>query len=196
MRSSVKRYGLRVCLLCAVLAAGAGGSGCLFTPREAAPPSDNTGSSWTVPDTPTKVFVNMKSGLESLTGTNYEKSINTEFLFVALPGDENQFPWLSGWTRDRELEVLAKIIGDAAKITVDFTNLKKVQDSISYVQYEANYALTIIDKAAQDTTAYEAKALFDLREGSKGWELVRWEDTVASALYPTWGFLRGSLSSQ
>ncbi|MBI4720352.1 MAG: hypothetical protein HY770_03840 [Chitinivibrionia bacterium] len=156
---------------------------------------DNSGSSWIVPDHPTKVFVNMKSGLESLTGSNYEKSLNTGFLFVALPADENQFPALVGWTRANELEVLSNIIGDASKITCEFTGLTPKQQDISFAQYEGSYNLTIINKAPQDTTVYRAKALFDLREGSKGWELVKWEDTITSPGYATWGFLRGLLSN-
>jgi hypothetical protein len=178
-------------LLIAALLAG----GCLFEPRQAeVPVGDQT--SWVVPDAPSKVFVNMTSGLNSLSGTNYEKSLGTSFAFIPLPGDESQFPGaFDGWNRDVEIQVLTQIIGDAASIEVQFSDLTLNQKDISFAQYEGKYDLTIISKAAPDTSVYKAKARFDLQEGSKGWELVKWEDIEAVAGFPSWGFLRGSLRS-
>ena len=176
-------------VLAAVLMAG-----CVFEPRDAQPPGDDTGASWIVPDNPTKVFVNMKSGLESLTGTNYEKSLASDFTFIPLPSDEAQFPGtFDGWTKSTEMEVTRTIIGDAKWLVVEFSNLKPIQTSTSFAQYEASYDLSIVNKTEPDTLEYKGKARFDLREGSKGWELTKWEDFESVAGFASWGFLRGTL---
>lgn len=171
-------------------------AGCIFEPRDSQPPGDDTGSSWIVPDNPTKVFVNMTSGLESLTGTNYEKSLAAAFTFVPLPSDASQFPGaFDGWNKTTEVEVMNTIIGDAKTLVVEFSNLTPIQTSTSYAQYEGRYELTIVNKTEPDTLVYEAKARFDLKEGSKGWEMTKWEDFESVTGFASWGFLRGTLSN-
>jgi hypothetical protein len=195
MHFKLKAYRLKWYPLLAVLLAAAVG-GCIFEPRDSQPPEDDTGSSWVVPDSPTKVFVNMTSGLESLSGTNYEKSINAEFTFIPLPGDENQFPGkFTGWNKLKEMEVTNTIIGDAQTLVIEFSNLNPIQTSTSFAQYEGRYELSIVNKSDTATVVYKAKARFDLKEGSKGWELTRWEDFESVAGFASWGFLRGTLSN-
>jgi len=167
--------------------------GCVFSPRDAEIPGGGE-TSWVVPDHPTKVFENMKSGLESLTGTNYEKSLGTAFAFLPLPGDASQFPGVfDNWDKTREVEAMNNLIGDASSLTVDFSGLTPINQDISAAQYEGFYSLTYVSKAAADTSTYRGKARFDLVEGSKGWELLKWEDIEADPQYPTWGFLRAQL---
>jgi hypothetical protein len=171
-------------------------AGCIFTPRDAQAPGDDTGSSWIVPDNPTKVFVNMTSGLESLSGTNYEKSIGAAFTFIPLPSDEGQFPGVfDGWNKTREVETMNTIIGDSKTLVVVFSNLTQIGGSTSFAQYEGRYELSIVNKTAPDTLVYKGKARFDLQEGSKGWEMTRWEDFESVAGFASWGFLRGTLSN-
>ena len=170
------------------------GAGCIFEPREANAPGDDTASSWTVPDNPIKVFVNMTSGLESLSGTNYEKSIGTDFTFLPLPSDANQFgDVFVGWNKTTEVEVMNTIIGDAKTLVVEFSDLTQILGSPSFAQYEGSYELSIVNKTAPDTLVYKAKARFDLSEGSKGWELTVWEDIESVSGFASWGFLRGTL---
>lgn len=192
MHSRSCRYRLGVC----VLLLAAVGAGCIFSPREAQPPGANSGSSWIVPDGPTKVFVNMTSGLESLTGTNYEKSLAASFTFIPLPSDAGQFPGVfDGWNKTKEVEVMNTIIGDAQSLVVEFSNLVRIEGTTSTAQYEGRYNLSIINKIAPDTLVYKGKAYFDLREGSKGWELTKWEDVESVTGFASWGFLRGTLSN-
>lgn len=168
------------------------GSGCLFQPREAqAPAGEEAG--WVVPDEPSVVFVNMENGLESLKGTNYEKSIASQFVFVPLPSDADQLPGaFDGWNAQVEKEVTRRIIGDSQSIQVDFLGLTRINNDISFAQFQGSYELTLVSKAAQDTVVYKGKAQFELREGSRGWEMVRWEEIESVVGYPTWGYLRGS----
>jgi hypothetical protein len=183
---------------CAVLIAVASMlfAGCIFTPREAEAPASDSGSSWTVPDNPTKVFVNMTSGLESLTGANYEKSLGAAFTFIPLPSDADQFPGaFDGWNKTREMQVMNTVIGDAKTLVVVFSDLVQKEGSTSSAQYEGRYELSIVNKTAPDTLVYKGKARFDLQEGSKGWELIKWEDFESVTGFASWGFLRGTLSS-
>jgi hypothetical protein len=175
-----------VCLLFMV-------TGCIFDTREANPPGGE-GSTWQVPDFPSKVFINMKSGLEELTGTNYERSLDASFTFVPLPEDANQLPGaFDNWTAEVEMQVVRRLLADASKITVDFTDLEQILSQTGFADFQGFYDLTIIDRSTPpDTTQYKGKAQFNFQEGSKGWQIVRWEDIEFVTDFATWGFLRGS----
>ena len=169
-------------------------TGCLFEPREADNP--DSGSTWIKPDFPNKVFSNMETGLEDLSGGNYERSIGDSFIFIPLPGDiaQNGPEAYADWNFEVENSVLLKLLGDASKIEVSFTGLKAVSQQGDLSQWEASYSLeitTITDPPTIET--YKGKARFDFLNGSKGYELVKWEDIEAVLGFPTWGYLRGIL---
>ncbi len=172
-------------------------TGCLFEPREANNP--DSGSTWIKPDYPNKVFANMETGLEDLSGGNYERSIGETFTFVPLPGDVAQLgqETYSGWNAEIEISVLQKLLGDASKIEVAFTSLNPVNQAGDLSQWEASYNLEITplaDPSAKEI--YQGKARFDFLNGSKGYELVKWEDIEAVLGFPTWGYLRGILKQR
>ncbi len=167
--------------------------GCLFSPRNAEDPGGE-GTSWVVPDFPEKVFDNMTTGLEDLSGANYEKSLGETFLFIPLPGDKDQYPGVFDlWNKTREVEAMNRLISDAKEINLDFKNLTIITQDISAAQFEGRYDLMVVSKAVADTSIYRGKARFSLKEGSKGWELMQWEDIESDAQYPSWGFLRAQL---
>jgi hypothetical protein len=169
-------------------------SGCLFEPREANDP--DSGSTWIKPDFPNKVFANMETGLEDLSGGNYERSIGDEFTFLPLPGDLAQLgpEAYANWDAETEESVLQKLLGEASKIEVTFDGLREVSNQGDLVQMEASYSLelTLIDDPSS-TETYKGKARYDFLNGSKGYELVKWEDIEAELGFPTWGYLRGIL---
>jgi len=181
-----------LCLAAGVLGLG----GCLFEPREAQPPGG--GSNWVSPDTPDKVLSNMKTGLEGLSGGNYEKSISEEFNFEALAGDLANFPGgeLENWTRAVEIDAMKKLLGQASKIKLEFSEVTPISSSGDISTYRAGYALTVTYSSdPSKPEVYQAKAYFDFQRGSKGYVLIRWEE-IEVVEGATWGYLRGILRGQ
>ena len=173
-------------------------SGCLFDTRDATPPGDGEpGSTWVTPDLPDKVFLNMDSGLEDLTGTNYDRSLHPTFTFEPLPEDKNN-PSLAGqfddWTVSVEKQVVQKMLSDARDIEVRFITPQQISSSGTTAEFQSDYELTTIDKGAPpDTVSYKGRAQFDFQLGGTGWQITRWEDLERVSGFATWGFLRGSL---
>jgi len=181
-----------ICLLAGLL----GLTGCLFEPREAQQPGG--GSNWISPDQPDKVFTNMITGLEGLSGGNYEKSIGEEFEFIALPGDLANFPSgeLDNWTREVEIDAMRKLLGQSSTIVLDFTGVTPISSSGDVSQYRADYTLTVTYSSdPANPEVYQGKAHFDFKLGSKGYVLIKWED-IEVLEGATWGYLRGTLRGQ
>jgi hypothetical protein len=169
-------------------------TGCLFEPREANIP--DSGSTWIKPDFPNKVLVNMETGLEDLSGGNYERSIGDSFTFIPLPGDIAQLgpEAYAEWNAEVEISVVQKMLGEASKVEVLFSGLKQVNQQGDLYQYDAEYSLTITPiNDPSGLEIYKGKARFDFLNGSKGYELVKWEDIEAVLGFPTWGYYRGIL---
>jgi hypothetical protein len=169
-------------------------SGCLFDTRDAEDPGASP-STWQVPSVPTRVFLNMASGLEELTGVNYTRSIHDNFTFVPLPEDANN-PTLAGkfdnWTADVEKNVVNRLTSESSSMQVSFTNRQQIRDQNPFADFRVDYELIVTSPAAPPDTI-RGKAQFDMQDGSKGWQLVRWEDIERVSGFATWGFLRGSL---
>lgn len=192
--NSIKKQTLSRSLLWCLVAGLVLATGCLFEPREANNP--DSGSTWIKPDFPNKVFANMETGLEDLSGGNYERSIGDTFVFIPLPGDiaQNGAEAYNGWNSEVEISVMRKLLGDATKIEVAFTGVTPAGQQGDLYQYEASYNLTITPINDPSTLEiYQGKARFDFLNGSKGYELVKWEDIEAVLGFPTWGYLRGIL---
>lgn len=191
---SIKRQAPAGSLLWCLVAGLVLATGCLFEPREANNP--DSGSTWVKPDLPSKVFANMETGIEDLSGGNYERSIGAAFTVVPLPGDiaQNGPEAYAGWNAEVELSVLQRMLGSASKIEVEFTGLNPVNEQGDLFQFEASYTLTITpinDPLALEI--YQGKARFDFLNGSSGYELIKWEDLETVPGFPTWGYLRGIL---
>ena len=137
----------------------------------------------------------MRNGIEDLTGVNYNRSINDVFTFVPLPEDAGN-PTLAGafidWTADVEKEVLNRLLADATDLEVQFTNIEQTFDQTPFAYFFLDYSLRVID-TANDTIFYKAKAELQMQDGSKGWQLIRWQDIERSSGFASWGFLRGTL---
>jgi hypothetical protein len=170
------------------------GTGCIFEVRDAQPPS--SGSTWVVPDDPQRVFQNMVTGLEDLTGVNYSRSLNDAFVFSPTPEDSLN-PTLAGkfvnWNLDVENEVTDIILSEASELQVSFTERDQIFDSSLEVKFKVRYDLQIVTNTVPpDTINYKGRAQFDMINGSKGWQLQRWRDEEREIGFATWGFLRGS----
>jgi hypothetical protein len=168
----------------------------IFETRDAAVPG-GPGSCWQVPTVPSRVFLNLKSGLEELTGVNYNRSINDVFTFEPLPEDANN-PTLEGkfdnWTADVEKDVVNRLVSQSSAIVVTFSNQVPIRDQSPFADFQADYELVVVTNTVPvDSQTYKGKAQIDMEEGSKGWQLVRWVDIERVSGFASWGFLRGTL---
>lgn len=169
-------------------------SGCLFDTRDAEPPGGE-GSTWVVPTVPSRVFTNLKSGLEELTGTNYVRSLHDDFSFIPLPEDESQFPpgWFVGWNRDTEVQVVERMVAESNEISVRFISPQQITDQASFAEFRADYELIMDKPALAEPDTFQGFAEFDMVNGSKGWQLILWEDLERRSGFATWGRVRGEL---
>ena len=148
--------------------------GCsLFEPREADAPG-SSGTPWQVPTVPTAVFRNMENGLEDLTGVNYERSLNDAFVYIPDGGTLSQFPpgRFDNWTRQDEVTVTQRIVGDNSDVSVTFTNTP-ITDTGAFAQCEGTYALVLTSTATGTVTAYRGRARYDLIRSGSGWQPVK-----------------------
>jgi len=154
------------------------------------------GSTWEPPDVPTKVFSNLETGLEDLTGVNYERSLHPNFTFKPLPEDESQFPpdVFANWSVDDEKDALQKLLAGSAVISVRFITPTQTEGSATTARFRAPYELEATDKQVPpEKTTYKGTAHFDFERTGSGWQLVGWEDIERVEGFATWGFLRGRL---
>jgi len=169
----------------------------IFDTREAES-GDGAPSSWQVPTVPNLVFINMQTGLQELDGVNYTRSIADDFTFVPHPDDasDQSFPpgHYDNWTRQNEVDVVNRLVGESTALTLTWSNQVLIRDENPFADYTADYELEQITLTVPpDTIVYRGKAQIDMRDGSKGWQVVRWEDIEVVPPDRTWGYLRGLL---
>ena len=179
-------------LAAAVLFATA--SGCVFEPREADAPGSDAESTWVPADVPSKVFINLRTGVEDLTGVNYERSLNPNFTFIPTPEDENQLgsEVFEDWDVDVEKQVLQKILGDASLAEVSFVNPENILGTSVTATFKSPYILKITNQAGDVVDEYQGIAEYDMVKVGSGWQIVQWRDIEFVGGFATWGFLRGN----
>ena len=182
-----------------VLAAMLAGGGCLFEPREAEQPLDESEGDWVVPKTPKDVFLNLVTGLSSPGNSNYERSLADEFTFTPRDQDRSNFPdgTFDDWTKEVELEILSRVKGDyqgerTAQLGDEDGQFAREDVQVGYAEYEGRYMLTLDPGDGSDPDIYAGTAVFYIEEKTSGWVLVRWEDIDVTGSYPTSGNLRGT----
>jgi hypothetical protein len=191
----MKRSVAIIIILASVLAAG----GCLFEPRDAQPPLDESEGDWVVPKTPKDVFLNLVTGLSSPGNSNYERSLADEFSFTPRDQDRLQFPdgTFDEWTKQVEMDVLSRIKGDyqgarTAQFGDENGAFPKEDVQVGWAEYEGPYMLSLTRAGSSEPEIYAGTARFYLKEGTSGWVLERWEDIDVIESYPTSGNLRGT----
>jgi hypothetical protein len=166
--------------------------GCsIFEPRDAETPGSE-GTPFIAPDVPSLVFSNMKSGLEDLTGVNYEKSLGDAFTFIPLPADEDALgpEVYQDWTKAVEMNVTNRILADASNLLVSFINPEQIRDEADFADFRAPYELTVTYSSG-DTETFKGVAQFDMQRLGGNWYLIRWTDQEGVEGFATWGYLRG-----
>lgn len=166
--------------------------GCgIFDTREAEAPGTG-GTPWVPPTTPAQVFVNLESGLEDLTGANYEKSLDDEFTFVPLQADVDKLgpDVYRDWTKAVEMDVTERILSDAQSVGVDFLEKRQIRDEADYAEFRVTCQIAV-RYANGDEETFRERAQFDMKRVAGNWRLVKWTDQEGIEGFATWGYLRG-----
>ena len=169
-------------------------SGCLFTPRDAEEPGEDT-DPWTVPNVPKDVFINLRSGFHATANSNYERSLSDEFEFIARPVD---WPDFVEWDKADEMAFLDRLKGDyTGERTIQFGDEyglfdpDNTEEGVANAWYEGEYLITLDPGDGSDPDIFAGIARFYLEKGSVGWVMIRWDDLdVSSEEYTTSTFLR------
>ncbi|MDZ7860449.1 MAG: hypothetical protein U5O15_07260 [Candidatus Krumholzibacteriota bacterium] len=175
--------------------------GCLFEPREAQDPGAGGEDTWVEPEVPRDIFKNLSSGLSEPGNSNYERTISDGFIFIPRTEDEMQYPDLSGWDKEREMNMLDRLKSDyAARREIFFGSGTENGGSFDEENaegdqpwFEGEYLITLDSGSGE--VIYGGVARFTLEAaGQGGWKLVEWEDKDILQDYGTSGLLRGRLS--
>jgi hypothetical protein len=166
-------------------------AGCdIFETREAEVPGSG-GTPWVSPTLPAQVFINLESGLEDLTGANYEKSLGDAFTFVPLPADVDKLgpDVYSDWTKAVEVEVTERILNDAQAVAVEFIKTQ-IRDEADFADFRVTYQL-VVTYTNGDSETFKGVAQFDMQRIAGNWQLIRWTDQEGVEGFATSGYLRG-----
>ncbi len=176
--------------------------GCLFEPREAQDPGSGGEDTWVEPEVPRDIFKNLSSGLSEPGNSNYERTISDGFIFVPMPKDEGEYPVLTGWDKEREMNMLDRLKSDYAVSREIFFGSGSENGGSFEVEnpegdrpsFEGKYRITL--NSGSEEVIYGGVAKFTLEAvGQGGWKLVEWEDKdILEEGYGTSGLLRGRLS--
>jgi hypothetical protein len=172
-------------------------SGCIFTPRDAAQPDENS-VEWIRPIEPGNVLANMRAALEAQQRTNYENSLSAAFVFHPLGRDAVDAPpgYYVDFGRTRELAAIDKLYLQAETLSLDWnydanTDLTESGDS-AYIQLD-DYQLTVLYTTG-DEVLYEGEVRLTLADEGGQWQLVIWDESESSAEQEnSWGRLRAIL---
>lgn len=174
---------------------------CLFDTRkdEVIPP--DTGGSTISLDAPEKVFVAITQSLTARQDANYERAISTTFIFSPTLTDSLDQNFIGtgvydNWNKDREMEVVGRLLADAQTVNAQFFPSVEFQQT-TFVRFRVDYELDVINTVAPTVTArYRGVAFFDVRRETGNWRLTYWDEIETVEGFPTWGFLRGVLGLQ
>lgn len=165
--------------------------GCdIFDTRDAEAPGTG-GTPWVPPTLPAQVFINLESGLEDLTGANYEKSLGDAFTFVPLDADVDKLgpDVYRDWTKTVEVQVTETILNDAQSVEVVFIKTQ-IRDEADFADFRVTYDLDVAYSRG-DSETFKGVAQFDLQRIGGNWQLIRWTDQEGIEGFATWGYLRG-----
>jgi hypothetical protein len=178
-----------------VLASTLLSTACIFDTRDAESPVDS--GIGCVLDTPQKAFVCMANALARRQNGDYDRSVSDNFVFTPTIADLNDEDFIGrciydGWNKTVEMDVLNLLISSSEALIWDYGTLKAKINENTFVQFEVNYALTVVT-APSDTTVYRAIADIDVRNENGSWRVTLWNETQTVDGSETWGNLRGEL---
>ena len=187
-------------MLVAVLSVVLSG-GCLFGPREPDGPPEDNPVDWQTPINTSIVLQNLKASFEGKSISNYRNCFADTYRFHVDPADsldagEEGYDRYANWTREDEEHAAQGIFGDAAGITVSFTNVEEPQEDLDITYRRDDYELTVEWESGEhvnEEITYKGRATLWMRRDNTGrWAIFRWVDRRSGEEgVESWGKLRG-----
>jgi hypothetical protein len=156
-------------------------AGCsIFEPRSPESPGESE-TCWRVPDLPKKVFENLRCGLESLTTTEYDKSLNLQFRYIPNSQDSLNYSGVFGaqWNQTKEEISMDRLAAEAVSVKIEWGVFGEQNESTPLSWYDRAYEIVVVTSGAggaQDTTSYAGEARFFMEEISSGWTMRSWNE--------------------
>ncbi len=200
------RFVFRILVSVAVTVATAG---CIFQPRDPAPPS--TVSVQYLPKTsPSNVWANLEKSLVNTHAFGWEDDITpdgTTFTYIPDTAADEQFPGVfATWDRAKEIAFINKLYDSEVTITAQMRNDEFVPPDptgTEVIWEGVVYDLTVTSKIDGSATRYRGRAIITFRLEGNFWYIAKWEDQFGEGnpdnpeqILPTMGVLRGTFGSK
>lgn len=187
----IRRANPILTVVCGLLAAGL--TGCLFETRE----PEKGGGEVCFESSPSTevdfVFGNLDGSMECRQAPSYLDQLSDDFVFVASPGVQAQFPGVfpdeNAWGIAEEEAFVDRLFADADSIQSDLKMTEIDRSGTQVVEIEAEYRVRVVTGGSAIT--YTGVAFYTLRQEATTWFLTRWEDTASANPI---GLLRGGLA--
>ena len=179
-------------------------SGCIFAPRDPAPPT-GVPIPYLTPSEPIKVWENLQLSLNYSDSFGWEDNLHPEFTYIPDSEAESSYPGaFVDWDYEKEMNFITNFYSSGV------TNLAKMRDDDFVVQPPAGtevrwegviYYLKVTNASDGSETRYRASAIITFRFEGNSWYVYRWEDQVGESdpdsgnILPTMGVLRGTFGS-
>lgn len=180
-------------------------AGCLFEPREPAPPSVGTAIRYNPRTSPRNVWENLQISLQNNDSFGWEENTSNDFTYLPDSEASNQFPGVfAGWNFEREKTFInnfyASGVTNQAKMRNDDFNVPEPSGT-EIVWEGVIYYVRVTDPNDASEIRYRASAIITFRLEGNFWYIYRWEDQTGESdpdsgqILPTLGVLRGTFGS-
>jgi len=178
-------------MLCVALTLGM--SGCLFDTRSPESGGGEVCFESVLSSELEFVFGNLDGSLACLQAASYLDQIADDFVFVAAPSAQAQFPGIfpdeSAWGRSQEESFLDRLFADADSVQSQLLMTELDRNGSGPVVIDGAYTVRVVTGGSAIT--YSGEAFYTLRQVAATWEMTRWEEKESSS---PMGLLRGSLA--
>lgn len=180
-------------------------SGCIFEPRDPAPPSSGEDIPYLSRTSPTNVWENLKISLNFNDTFGWEENIHEDFTYIPDSEAEDQFPGVfAGWNKEKEMNFITNFFGTGS------TNVALLRDPDFVVPDPTGdisrwqgviYYVRVTDPGTQAETRFRGSAIINFQLQANYWYVSSWEDQNgendpdSGELLPTMGVLRGTFGS-
>ncbi len=170
-------------------------SGCVFTPRDPAEPSDNN-VEWIRPIEPEAVIVNMEAAIEARQALNYENSLAEDFDFTPSVVDSTEASpgYFATWGKTRELSGMDRLYTqvDSLRLEWNFDPNEDMDDFGDYAIIDLDNYQLFVSYTGSEQVVFEGVARLYLRDIDGQWFLYLWDELGANS-DNSWGRLRSNL---
>ncbi len=181
--------------------------GCLFTPRDPAPPSTGEPIVYFPQTSSANVWANLEISLEAGHAPGWENNISQD-VFAYLPDSEAEtlFPGaFVGWDRQKEVDFINNFYNSGVTIEAQMKDDSFIPPPDSGVQTTWEgviYDVIITSNTDGSVTRYRASAIITFTQEGPFWYITRWRDQQGESnpdnpgqLLSSMGVLRGTFAS-